>query len=89
MQVSTGTKPSNATWRGKLRATPGGTVEVVPDPNYGPQSTSPFPHSLDDVIIGWYDDAVKITFKGGGPAHISQAYLKGDGDDVIIEVKPA
>jgi hypothetical protein len=83
-QFSIGQKPSNAGWRGKLEANPDGIVEVTPDPNYGS-----FPHDLDHVVIGWYDDRVKVTFKGAGPAHISQAYLPGDGRDVIIELKPA
>ncbi len=57
---------------------------MTPDPNCGA-----FPHDLDHVVVGWYDDRVKVTFRGAGPAHISQAYLSGDGRDVIIELKPA
>jgi hypothetical protein len=83
-QFTIGTKPSNAGWRAKLEAFADGRGEVVPDPNY-----TGFPHDLDHVVIGWYDDAVKITFRGAGPAHIAQAYLPGDGRDVIIELKPA
>jgi len=79
-----GTKPSNAGWRARLDASPDGTGQVVPDPDY-----DNFPHALDQVQIAWYDDAVKITFKDGGPAHISQAYLPGEGRSVIIELKPA
>lgn len=83
-EFSIGTKPSNAGWRGKLEAFPDGVVKVTPDPDYGS-----FPHGLDSVVIGWYDDRVKVTFRGAGPAHITQAYLPGDGRDVIIELKPA
>ena len=78
------TRPPNAGWRAKLQANPDGTGVVTPDPNY-----AGFPHDLDEVEIAWYDDAVKITFKGAGPAHISQSYLPGEGRDVIIELKPA
>lgn len=82
--LSIGSKPANAGWRGKIEAFPDGMVEVTPDPNFGS-----FPHALDHVVIGWYDDCVKVTFRGAGPAHISQAYLPGNGRDVIIELKPA
>ena len=79
-----GKKPGNAKYRGKVTAYPDGTVEVVPDPEY-----SDFPHKLDAVEIAWYEKAVKVTFKKAGPAAITQSYLSGYDDDVIIELRPS
>ena len=80
---SIGEKASNAGYRGKVTAFPDGAVEVVPDPGY-----DNFPHDLDQVEVAWYDDRVKVTFKSGGPAHLSQVYLSGQGKSVILELVP-
>jgi len=82
--LSIGEKAANAGYRGKATVFPDGVIEVVPDPDY-----ANFPHELDQVEIAWYDDRVKVTFKGGGPALVSQMYLSGKGKSVIIELMPA
>ena len=74
----------NAGYRGKVTAYPDGTVEVVPDPDYGE-----FPHKLDAVEVAWYENAVKVTFKKAGPACITQSYLSGYDENVIIELRPS
>lgn len=83
-QFSIGTKPSNAGWRAKVDASASGVVEVTPDPRAGEP-----PHVFDRVQIAWYDDAIKVTVRKAGPAQITQAYLPGQGQDVILELKPA
>jgi hypothetical protein len=80
-----GEKPGNVTWRAKAVLYPDGMVKVWPDPDYDAEMT----HDLDHVVIGWYKDRVKITFKGGAPAVISQAFVTGEGRDVILEIRPA
>jgi hypothetical protein len=82
-QLSIGQKPSNAGYRGKITATADGSVTVVPDPHY-----SSFPHPLDVVEVAWYDDRVKVTFKKAGPACITQAFMTGNAEPVIIELRP-
>jgi hypothetical protein len=82
-ELTIGEKAANAGYRGKATVFPDGMVEVVPDPDY-----ANFPHELDQVEIAWYNDRVKVSFKAGGPALVSQMYLSGKGKSVIIELKP-
>jgi hypothetical protein len=83
-QITLQGKPGNASWRAKLNATPDGIVKFAPDLAY-----SSFPHRLDAVEVAWYDDRVKITFPGAGPAYLSQVWITGAGRHVIVEVTPA
>jgi hypothetical protein len=83
VQFTETSKPTNARYRAKATLFPDGVVEVVPDQDY-----ASFPHEIDQAEIAWYDDRVKITFKGGAPAVITQAYLTGKGNDLIVEVMP-
>jgi hypothetical protein len=74
-------KPSNAKWMGKavLNGATATADFAQPDPNMAL-------HPLPDVEIAWYDDGrAKVTFKDGCPAVIRQAYLSGQGRDLIVE----
>jgi len=79
--VSISDKPYQAGYRARAILNPAGELDVVPDPNFDTME-----HSLETVQINWYDDKVRIKFLIGGPAAISQAYLTGDGKDVILEL---
>jgi hypothetical protein len=78
-------KPNQVTWRAKAQLYPDGIVKVWPDPDYDAEMT----HNLDHVVVSWYEDCVKITFKDGAPAMISQGFITSDGRDVILEVRSA
>jgi hypothetical protein len=76
-------KPANATWVGKV---------VVDGLNstaeFGPSDLKMAAHDLPKFEMVWYgDDRVKLTFRDGCPAVIRQAYLTGDGQDLIIDLK--
>jgi hypothetical protein len=46
-------------------------------------------HPLSHVELAWYPEGrVKVTFLKGAPAVIRQAYLEGEGRDVIVEIAP-
>jgi hypothetical protein len=74
-------KPSNAGWIAKIDANPDGEFGIA-------QAESPGQdHAFRDVNVAWYgDDRIKITLRGGGPAVIRQAYLSGNGQDVILDL---
>ena len=73
-------KPSNATYIAKVRSTPDGEIKLVPG--------DPEDSVYGEIEIDWYPDRLKITAPGAGPASITQAYLSGKGQDVIIEIGP-
>jgi hypothetical protein len=76
-------KPSNAKWIGK--AVVDGTAATAEFAQPDPAMSQ---HPLPDVEIAWYGDArVKVTFKDGCPAVIRQAYLTGQGRDLIVELQ--
>ena len=73
-------KPSQATWIAKVIVTPDGKVEAAP-------AQGEATHQLSHVEVAWYgDDRIKVTVKDGGPAVIRQAYLTGEGRDVIVDL---
>jgi hypothetical protein len=76
-------KPSNAKWIGKgiFDGVAQTAQWAAPDPKMAKQ---PFPC----LEAAWYDDGrVKLTFKDGAPAYLSQVYLTGAGRDLIVEFK--
>jgi hypothetical protein len=73
-------KPHQAGWRGKAVIAPAGSVRMHPIPA-GEE------HDFGPVELAWYDNTIKLTLLGAGPAKIVQSYLKGDGRDVIIEIE--
>jgi hypothetical protein len=74
-------KASNATWIGK--AVLDGASQAS---DFGPADTRMQQHPLPEVEVAWYDGGrVKITFREGCPAVIKQAYLSGQGRDLIVE----
>jgi hypothetical protein len=75
-------KPGNAGWIAKVTVQPDLLeVQGTPAREGAPE------HQFRDVEVAWYgDDRVKITLKGGGPAHIRQAYLSGAGQNVILDL---
>lgn len=76
-------KPSNAKWIGKTVVN--GSQRKA---DFGPEDPMMLLHNLADVEVAWYDDdRVKITFRDGCPAVIKQAYLTGEGRDLIVELQ--
>jgi hypothetical protein len=46
-------------------------------------------HPFEDVWLSWHTDGrLKIRVRDGQPGVIRQAYLSGQGKDLIIEVAP-
>ncbi len=46
-------------------------------------------HPLRKVEVAWYEEGrVKVSFPKGTPAVIRQAYLEGNGKELILEVAP-
>lgn len=78
--LSIESKPSNAGYVAKIKATPHGEIKLVPghtpDSQYG------------EVEVAWYPDGLKLTIPHMAPACITQAYLSGSGRDIIVEIKP-
>jgi hypothetical protein len=74
-------KPANATWIAKTK------VRVTdPSIDYPPEPGSA--HVMPEVEVAWYEGhRLKLTLAGAAPAVISQAYLPGQGQDVIIELR--
>lgn len=73
-------KPANAGWVAKAVVNTSGQVEIAP-------ADSDQAHDFDSVEIAWYGhDRVKITLRDGGPAQIRQAYLSGNGQNVILDL---
>jgi hypothetical protein len=81
--VSISQKPPQAGYRARAILNPAGELDIVPDPNFDTME-----HGLETVQINWYEDRVKVKFLLGGPAAITQAYMTGDGKDVILEIVP-
>jgi len=79
MNLSTRAKPANATYVAKVVIDPDGNGHITPRAN----NDSPW---AERVEIAWYQDSIKITVPGGTPASITQAYMTGKNQDVIVEV---
>lgn len=78
-------KPANAKYIAKAVVNPTGDVQMTsPETELGEMMSH-----FEQVEVAWYPDRVKITLKGGTPASITQAYLTGKDQDVIIEIAEA
>lgn len=75
-------KPANAKYAAKAIVSVNGDVEFTPaaDP------MTALNCEFENVEVAWYDNRIKVTIKAGTPAAITQAYLTGNAQDVIIEV---
>jgi hypothetical protein len=71
---------SNATCIAKASVTPAGEITLVQGDvdasAYGP------------VEIAWYPDRLEITALGAGSFSITEGSLSGNGQDVIVEIRP-
>jgi hypothetical protein len=72
-------KPANAAYLAQATLQADGWGKMTPG-QYGWGGT---------VKITWYEDRVKITLPGSTPAAITQAYLTGHDNDVIVELSKA
>ena len=77
-QLTLRAKPANATYLAKVVIDPDGNGQMTPRTGE--------PSWFERVEIAWYSDRIKVTIPGGTPASISQAYLTGNDQDVIIEI---
>ena len=86
LSIRQGERPANAGWKAKAKVWPDGEVEIWPAPETDEAGWAiETPHQ--DVEIAWYDDErIKITLPTYTPGVIRQAYLTGDGRDLILEV---
>ena len=82
MSASAKGKPANATWVAKEK------VAADDQPIDFPLEHEEV-HHFREVDLAWYDHGrLKITIPRGTPGVIRQAYLTGNGRDLIIEVAP-
>jgi hypothetical protein len=72
-------KPENATYHAHATIESSGWGQMTPG-EYGWGG---------HVKIAWYENRVKITLAGATPAAITQAYLTGSNNDVVIELSKA
>jgi hypothetical protein len=72
--------PPDATFIARVRATPAGEISLTTIDTgaaaYGP------------VEIAWYSDRLQITACDAGRALITKGHLKGEGKDLIVEIRP-
>jgi hypothetical protein len=63
-----------------MRATPAGYIKLVPGDAdasaYGP------------VDIAWYPDRLEITALGAGRATVTEGFMSGIGEDIVVEIRP-
>ena len=85
LSITQGERPANAGWKAKAKLWPDGEVETWPVADT--EGELGFETPSQDVEIAWYgDDRIKLTLPSYTPAVIRQAYLTGDGRDLIIEI---
>ena len=70
---------SDATCIAKVTLTPAGEIELEP----ADVDASAF----GPVEVTWYADRLKITALGAGRASITDTYLSGNGQDVVVELR--
>jgi hypothetical protein len=76
-------KSSNATWIARTAVDP-----ASPDIDYPLEGTNT--GEAPTVIVYWYPGGkVRIILRGAAPRVISQAFLPGKGQDVIVEFAPS
>jgi hypothetical protein len=73
-------RPSNATYRARATVDPDGHAWFVP---LEPDSKMPW---FATVVIRWYDDHIKVSLPKQGPGAITQAFLTGKDDSIIIDI---
>ncbi len=73
-------KPANANYLAKVVIDPDGNGQIVP--RTGNESSW-----AEAVEIAWYRGHIKVTVPGGTPAVISQSYMTGNNQDVILEIR--